>query len=273
MAPGDADTPGFQINDSPVLPRVPTALIDGSSRTLNDTWPDYPSLPDVGPLRVDAKSPSLSRCMEKRLHQNLVAFPNSTNSRNKFWPGKLFDHLFRQSDVLLLVGELESQGWLRTSDKESLQGWAKIVGQRYRRIFALLILTEEEKHLHDFVTAGIDDSQLPLDRNATDLERIFGTYRALDSICLIYQWQLIVDYFELAPPGDVYQVRLREESIRPWCQHQVKRSQEQTRHGSYGEVRQIKIHPWQHNFGPTLEKASSIRVYNLFESLLTGSYL
>jgi len=262
MAPRDAATlPSFQINDNPVLSRFPTfATKNGSSPTPDDTWPDNPSLPHVGSLRVDAETPSLARCMEKRLRQNMVALPNSKSSRNKFWPGKLFDHLFQQSDVLQLVGELKRQGWLGTVDEKSLQDWAKKVGQRYRRVFALLILTGAEAYLLDFVKASIDDSRLPLDRDAADLGQILGTYWHLDSICVIYQWQLVVDFFELAPPGDVHQVRLHEESIRPWCQHQVKRSREETRHGSYGEVRQIKIHPWQHNFGPTLEKAGLTRV-------------
>ncbi len=266
----DPDTPRFQFNDQPVLNRLPTGLIDGLNPRFGDSdWPDNPSLPDVAPLLRNDKTPTFCRAMEQRLQDNRVAFPNSGNNRKSFWPGILFDHLFRDADVWCLVGELIDNSSLPINGHQSRgtaqQWWANEVCQNYRRIFALLLLTEEEKHLSRFVMAGINDSYLPLDQDSPRLNDIFGTQpagRFLDTLCGMYQWQLGIQFFKLPPPGEVYQVELGEDSLRPWYQtRQARVSVEQTRSGAYGEVRQIKIHPWQHDFGRVLESVSPALLY------------
>lgn len=269
------DPPYVQLNDQRPLERVPTELTHNMVPSV-DEWPDNPSLPELTPLEKGENTPTVSRAMAQRLRNHIVRHPKSETK--KFWPGRLFDHLF-DGDIPCLVDELIENGKLDLKRQDpryassALQYWSEIVRGTfnatsyscYRRLFALLILVGRENYLVDFIGAGLDDSSLPWDGNKQPVQKklasIFHTFEdesLRDAICARYQWQLTVPIFALpATPGEVMQVELGEDSIRPWYQtRQARASLEQTRNGTYGEVHQIKIHPWQHDFGQILESVS-----------------
>lgn len=250
-----ADTHPWQ---TPVLP-----LIHEASRADNSKKSDTP-ICDV---------------LHDRLRDHSVLHPSS-NSKLGFWPRKLFDRLISKKDVKLLLEEL-AQTDVATNDGRPTDAATEKISTRYRKTLALLLLIDEGKLIQEFVSRGIDDSELPftLDYNFKGLIKRADR----DVIRTDYQWKLNVPFFEPAAAelgnrrGLVSHLDISEFDIQPWDRLDVKpreapkgdpdfllaRTTELTAFpasvtlaGGYGEVHKIIIHPWQHDFHATLENVS-----------------
>ncbi|RYP75014.1 hypothetical protein DL771_002662 [Monosporascus sp. 5C6A] len=211
--------------------------------------------------------------MAQRLWDNEVTHPGFKDK--KFWPEKLFDYLFMEDAVLRVVGELVENGDLPRLSYESADKaqkyWTQVVcgtngdDLEFRRVLALLLLTEKENCLKQFISEKLGDTSLPLDPHEQKTKDIFtGWGRPMvDVLCKIYQWGLIVPYFALlTEPGKVCHIDLKENMIPPWCRtarptRMSGAPTEQTRNGGYGEVHQISMHPWHHNFNEVLQSFSA----------------
>ncbi|KAF8853242.1 kinase-like protein [Acephala macrosclerotiorum] len=283
-----ADVPAFQIGDGPKLSRVPTALTNQPSKDKPKPQPwQNISLPEI--TSISASEGDVTLAIETRLRDHAVRHPE--NEQTRFWPPKLFDYLFDKAIVFQVVDALVSNktlpannGGVHRSTDEAKTYWTERIwgsgtqGSSFRRLFALLLLTGKEHCIKSLIHEYIDDSSIPLDEN----NPTFRGWRGFEiDVYLTYQKGFKVPFF--ASPnklGDACHVVLDKNDIEPWYRtfdNQRRSSSAQDSNsmtsttaqlqtmslgGGYGEVYQIIIHPWQHNFH---EKLKSISAHeNLF---------
>lgn len=279
------DIPAFQLGDQPQLERVPTDLTSMPSGQV-EAW-KHPKLPDVTSLVVGKKRPdAISRAIETHLRNNLLCHPEFR--KWKFCPPKLFDHLFGPDTVSLVVEELIRKRKSPLERKAELNRRRTVLTGlicgdnkeriESRRLLALLLLVEEEDRIIDFIDRRFTDESLPLDEN----HQIFHGWekkKNIDVICDTYQWQFKVPFFALTTePGTVTHLDLSELDIKPWITPSKEviqsglnpepsiadlRLQDPSLVGGFGEVRQILIHPWQHEFRSHLKSVSLLLSWNL----------
>ncbi|KAK3374515.1 kinase-like domain-containing protein [Lasiosphaeria ovina] len=148
-----------------------------------------------------------------------------------------------------------------SSNAPQRRHYRETVCRDYRHILALLILVAQEKHLFKFIEAQMSDSQLPLRSDDQRLQNIFISWedrRSLKQLCGFYQPRLTVQFFQLNPlrNPEVYEIKSGTSSHPLWYdthQYPDESHTDQAREGGYGEVRQVTIHPWQHEFSSILE--------------------
>lgn len=258
--------PAVQIGSGRPMLRVPTGLTSMPA----DAW-ESPSLPAIKPIREEAGTNTICKAMAKRLRRNEVSHPKHQG----FWPDKLFYYLFSKDDVSQVVGELVDRKALSreghgTSD-EAKSYWTGVVcgtslkapGREFRRVLALLLLVTKENCLEQFIAEDLGDNKLPLDLSAMGAAQAFDDWEPheMDIIHDSYQWKLTVPCFvssKSSDSGTVCHVELKIKAIPPWYERSLRPGAvgDQTRDGGYGDVQQIKIHPWHHDFNPILQSVS-----------------
>lgn len=258
------------------------ATPDASDPTIGDTIHDTTAHPweeSVYPLVEDAKDvarrkeETVAAVIENRLRDNVVWHPKVTNSR--FWPSKLFDHLFREKDVRYLMDELLQPDKSTAKKEDSPEHLTGVICGRgsdqpvYRRLLALLLLAQKPQRILKCISERLSDDQLPLGPNSDILKKLKLRPTEVDLLCL-YQGWLSVPLFK-APEGSrlgdvrVYHVDLTDAHIQPWdyldqepqqtaaqdYALQVPVAESHTHSissgsdlgGGYGEVHRIIIHP------------------------------
>lgn len=278
--------PAFRLNSGPTVTSVSSGTgIQSTSSTEGlgydkDTHP-WQNADSGGEHGVSSKECDAPFCeaLHDRLRDNSVLYP-SQKSKPGFWPRKLFDNLMSHNDVKLLLEEL-AQTEKTTDNARPVDFATETISTHYRKILALLILIDEGRLIHEFVSRGIDDSKLPFSMDYAFEGLIKRSDR--DVIRKEYQWKLNVPFFQSLPsqPGErrggVSHLDISEFDIRPWDRLNPKPrevpkgdpellSAEPTVHtslpssvtlaGGYGEVHQIIIHPWQHDFHAALKNVS-----------------
>jgi hypothetical protein len=148
-------------------------------------------------------------------------------------------------------------------------------GPEFRRVLATLLLAQREDRIKDFIDKSLTDDCLPLDEGVFN----FPNWRRRDTDAFqFYQWRSIVTF--LAPkPNGVNHYDLSEYHIIPWAQTSdrphtppalqeiqlvgstlsaISQLQSLVIGGGHGEVCQVIIHPWQHDFHETLQSVSLV---------------
>jgi hypothetical protein len=283
----DNNIPEIRIQDGDL-----TITSNAESQRLQ-SWRN-PSLPPIV-TQTDIDNDGIARAIEKQLRDNEIRHPASEKWR--FWPPKLFDHLFDKDTVYQIVSHLIQDGKLpvdevsERSEAEAKTYWTNKIwgsnGPKFRRVLATLLLIETEDRIKDFIDKSLTDDCLPLDEHAFS----FPNWKRMNTDSFqMYQWRFIVPFF--APkPNDVNHYDLAEEHIKPWAQisdgpltssalqepqivgsnlSPISQPQNLELGGGYGEVYKVIIHPWQHDFHNTLQ---SVRPHPLQdETQLTQSF-
>ncbi|KAJ9144603.1 Kinase-like protein [Pleurostoma richardsiae] len=249
-----------------------TGPIDRSGEILppRNEWQE----PKLQHFDIAENEGNIATAIEQHLRNVRVKHPDQGR---KFWPQKIFDDVLRRSIVERLVDELVRTGELLesgTDPQASKVRWVdEICGDKicidksgFRRVVAILLLMGKSNDISAFVEKRITDSRLPLDEadfrspvgkpNGTELFQIPGwTARDIDSF-LMYQRDLVVKFLEPPTTDGVRHYEFSAEEIRPWVTLPKRKSSSsstaETRLGGYGEVHEISIHPWQHNFDDLL---------------------
>ena len=142
--------------------------------------------------------------------------------------------------------------------------------QRYRKIFALLLLYSRGGDIPTFIEHDLCDVHLPLDikfvlgepglyRHASDTEplKCFAICEWPDhELELFYetQWRLLVPYFQSPKAdGSVFHYELPTQTILPWCPTGGKDEVEVSA-GGFGTVERVRIDPHSHGFAKFLAK-------------------
>ena len=237
-----------------------------------------PSLPAIA-VHTEGDNDGIARSIEKRLREHEVR--DLESSKRRFWPPKLFDHLFDRDTVYQVVDQLIKDGKLpvnevdsQGSDEVAKRYWTdKIWGSSratFRRVLAMLLLIQTEDRIKDFIDKSLTDDCLPLNEDVFS----FPNWRDRDTDSFqIYQWRFIVPFFAPKSNG-VPHYDLSEDHITPWIQTSdrpqtslalqesqlvgsnlsaISQLQNLEIGGGYGEVFQVIIHPWQHSFHDTLQ--------------------
>lgn len=271
----DMEIPEIRVSGGVVFKHVPTGLTTTSTAEsqILQSWQN-PSLPPIA-AHTERDKGRIARIIEKRLRDNEVGHPESS-SRWRFWPPKLFDHLFDRDTVYQIVGQLIKDGKLpvdervsRRSEEEANTYWTDKIwgsnGPKYRHVLATLLLIEAEDRIKDFIDKSLTDDCLPLGEDVFN----FPNWKAKDTDSFRnYQWKFLVPFFAPKPNGFNH-YDLGEEHIKPWAQisdrpHTPSALQESQIElgGGYGEVYQVIIHPWQHDFHNTLQSVSLVCYHN-----------
>jgi len=276
-----SNVPAFRFEDGLLHRRVPTEVTFPNTEDLQKTkllesWIN-PSLPRIESY-AEGRVKSVSRAIEKRLRNSVVIHPDSSNL--KFWPPTLFNYLFDENAVYQVVDELVKKGRLpvehagsrRTSEQAKTYWKGKICGTNgpeFRRVFAILLLMEKEERVEAAIDKALTDADLPLDRDDLDALDLGDSH--LD-LFVHYQQQFIVPL--LAAQRDrIPRYELKEGHIKPWTRTMTRMQassslqdpnilsvvspKDPTLGGAYGEVYQVIIHPWQHEYQNTLRSVCS----------------
>ncbi|ROW15179.1 hypothetical protein VPNG_03035 [Cytospora leucostoma] len=263
---------------------------DDEAAHVFDTGTDlHPWDKPVYPLIDDAKriaergDGDVARLIEARLRDNVVRHPQP--SKLKFWPAKLFDHLFQDHDVEYLVEQLVREDSLPVDNNRDIKYWTNIIcghggdGLVYRRLMAIFTLVGKAQCIYNCISERIADNGLPYDPEDVVLGRLKLDPRDIDLFCS-YQGQLSVPLFRApqhkAPFGEnaVLHVDLTDGQVQPW--DYLTKTPRQTEledyartadnrstltsvslGGGYGEVHRVIIHPWQHEFHEVVKMWSS----------------
>ncbi|KAF5010281.1 hypothetical protein FDECE_3566 [Fusarium decemcellulare] len=132
----------------------------------------------------------------------------------------------------------------------------------YRRIFAILVLTEKVNCIGDFIHEGVDDSTLPLRKvplaSSGMLARFelrprhpnsgrLSCFKRWSQTQLMkfdeWQWSVMAAFFSRGGDGMICRYRFPDSTILPF----YKDSYEE-REGGFGKVSKVRIHPDHHNF-------------------------
>ena len=233
----------------------------------------------VTSLPSDDKRPLQSRLMDAReenMHSESTAF---------FYPRSVFSYIITEASV---AGELRRVLPEKKEEAEVVKLardiCAKTVvpaedgkGRRrpepkircFKRIFALLVLVKKTLAITDFMAAGVNDSDLPLEqvrrldaRKLFDLSRrsepdkplrkLFGEWDDGDmELFWERQWTVISPFLALrAERYKVWHYRLKPRVVLPFCQcstHPVGATTDPV-HSGFSHVFRVAIHPWHHNF-------------------------
>jgi hypothetical protein len=220
-----------------------------------------------------------------RLWEHAIDHP--IQEEQEFWPPKLFDHLFNETAVRQVIDELVDlkklpvdEGASQRSAEDAKSYWADVVcgkrsfGSSFRHLLALLLLVDKPECIRHFISQKVTDKQIPLNKESY---RLANLDRNNINLCLGYQRRLRVPF--LAPErkeGEVRQVIFEVGDIEPWYRTDKvpqRSSSLQTSNsisgataqlaqttlgGGYGDVYQIFIHPWQHDFHEILKSVGSL---------------
>lgn len=291
-----SEIPTLQLNGNLFSPGDPADLTRGVTHPWEN--PQFPSIENAKTIAT-RKNQSVSDIIESRLMDNVVKHPKARNT--KFWPAKLFDHLFQVKDVEYLVDELPRKT-SSTNNEHSTSRLTHVICGRgdnrldYRRLLALLLLIEKPELILKCISLQLADNQLPLDSNSSLLGKLELGAKKVDMFCM-YQGLLSVPLLK-APEGSqlgniqVYHMDLAEEHVQPWDfldkdpqrtaaedyalpdwgaqSHQMlSTSGMSDLGGGYGEVHRILIHPWQHDFQDILQQVCIIK--SLPDAYCTGT--
>ena len=267
--------PAIQVPDGRTFSRVPTFMTEPRGTELQiDPWLN-PELPRLEPF--DAGSGSILGVIDQQLHQNVIKTPKPTE--REFWPPKLFNHIFTEAVVHQIVTELVKLGKLPVNEgsnqNSAIEYWAGAVcgngssESSYRQLFAIWLLIGEAECIQHFIKSNLTDKMMPLDEESLST---LGFSWNQTNLFKLYQRMLKVPF--LAPKrnkGGLCQVVFEVDDIEPWYKMHTapqKSSSSQTSNsisgteaqlaglslaGGYGDVYQIYIHPWQHDFHETLK--------------------
>lgn len=292
----DAPAIAVQSPDGTVLPRVATNPTEPATPNLKavspilETW-KTPQLPKIEEGNIKDGG-SFATFVATRLRNHSIHHPDYPDQprrilKGRFWSPLLFDHLFGQDTVDRIVNELVRGGKLpfdkEKSTDEAKNHWTNKIcgssGHCFRRILAILVLIGQPGHIGVFIDAQLTDDALPLNGD----EKVFDATGEWDDsktdLFLTYQRSVKVQFFAAAS-SSVLHYELSGEDIKPWATLSDKPKTSSALHdsnfvpsksaalslknvnklslgGGYGEVYQVIIHPWQHDFHERLRSVSS----------------
>ncbi|KAI1164598.1 kinase-like domain-containing protein [Nemania serpens] len=186
---------------------------------------------------------------ENAILQELIKIEQSVFKRIKFWR-KTRSSQELQQETKVICGEP-----LATSLDHSRDC---ITFDRYRKIFAILLLISRPGAIRKFIREGLCDAHLPLVK--TPVERkvrsftlcVRGAGNNIDTSFLLdwkrhtvvlfeqTQWMVLAHCFDGGKPHDI--IILPDETIIPFTYQEYKYT------GAHGEIHKIGIHPEHHNF-------------------------
>lgn len=203
-----------------------------------------PGLPDVD----DTDERELSSLLRAHGLQSI------TESGSRYWDLHLLRHLITKDRF---YAELQ-----QASIPECMTFEELVAG--YIRIFTILVLLEETRHLVDFKKEGVNDHALPLE-SATGTEMLYSPSmpenplecvnklrRPVKDGLLWRQNGVMVPFFSLGENGSCKEHRLRNTSILPWTRWGDKAGP--TEHGAYGKIYLVEISPTSHGFHELLKE-------------------
>ncbi|KAK1723673.1 kinase-like domain-containing protein [Colletotrichum acutatum] len=279
--PGGA-TPSIQINDGPQYGVDDLRATD--SAVTSWITPVLPRLESNTSDIDDAQEH-----IEARLWDNAIRPPFALHSDPVFWPSKLIEHLFDREAVLSVVVHLYRRNALPAAHNAGsldsiCQEWTnRIFGiggrtTRYRLVFAILVLMQKASCIQSFINERLDDSCLPLrldqikayqGQRSRQSHRPFGRWTPLlvDNFYSL-QCRLFVQFIAKSPyKGEVSHYNFDAAHVLPWVMISqpvsitapigADESTSMSLSGGFGEVKQIVIHGWQHNFHRTLHEISA----------------
>ena len=290
-----AEPPAIQVPDGRTFTRVPTGMTmpqhNQSTKSQLQHW-QSPLLPQIQPLIVD------SNFIQDAIGDQLCrhAIENPMKDDDRFWPPRLFDHLFNQDTVRQVIDGLVHQKKLPVNKsgsemtakeaEDATKYWTDAVcgntssGLCYRYLFAALVLAGIGELIQNFISNNVTDKEMPLKFNNRSVGgSILNKANHVRLFCS-YQRMLTVPF--LTPElkeGEVCEVFLESGDIEPWYKtgttphipssSQASNSMSITSAqlnrlslgGGFADVYQILIHPWQHDFHSILRSVSSVRFH------------
>jgi len=256
--------PAVHINSGMELHRVPTSLTYQPPK-MDDGW-EVVELSALNGPNPDVGEASYCKAIEEYLRDHSTPHPKTGE---EFWPDKLFHHLFGYKEVHQVVRELHAKDGAEDDAPEpAATYWTRIIcpGEEdadlaaSRKVLALLLLAEQAHLIHEFISTGINDSKLPLEKSHRVFGLVWKKRRNQTEMFLKNQWRLLVPF--LGPPADASKpgrVVMRREDICPWYKITQRPKESGSgpqlqQSGGYATVYQIDVHPWQHGFQQTLQE-------------------
>lgn len=263
--------PAFKLNSEKTLDEVPASLIEMScNRSLNlGAWQSA-SLTDIDvTFNKQYDSESIARVYENLLRQSAVQHLVSSNGQ--FWPFKLLKHILNSEAVLKIMKEIP-EGMLlgpdgsRTSAQSTANEWTTVICNTeersgFRRLLALLLLMEKEDLIVTFIEQDLSDSVLPVGRDRVKFPPPKQWRPKETDSFFAYQTGVAIPFFAPHPsnPKTPPFFEIGANVVRPWTRTSSSSATAQslTIGGGYGEVHQVIIHPWQHDFHGILDNVST----------------
>ena len=291
--------PGVQLESGKVFGSVPTFWTQSSNANSQPTLWQNESLPNLDPLPTNDNQ--ILKAMGTRLRHHAILHP--AGDTKLFWPQHLLDHLLDKETLGQLVRVLVQRKCLLVYENSPVEDaeiywtnriWGSVQDKGFRRLLALLILVGRHDCMQSFIDRGLDDDGLPLKKN---LDIFLDWDEAQVDLLYFYQWGFKVPFFASSKErGKACRVVLDKNDIAPWYQtasilQRPESSQTTTSRsiitaqletmtlgGNFGEVSQIFIHPWQHDFHNSVKSVSYANLstkqhmtYNLIAPVLISS--
>jgi hypothetical protein len=282
----------FRINDAGDIQRMPTlpiALpIDRSPEI--QLWQNA-RLPDLDTVASQETEPRARICerLLRRFAVRDLHNPTGTGFNDKFLPPKLVEHILNTDAVLEIIKELVKKGQLSTEvggirklEEEASKYWkGRICGEGgtpgFRRLLGILLLQKQEELVDTFIRRDLTDNRFPVEESAVKLAQSSRWGDTDVDSFTSYQMKFVVPFLGLNPDTrDVPHFELGGNGFKPWAEtkpfieqmldHPLQDDTSsgvdtsyQGGYGGFGEVSQIIIHPWQHDYHKILEDVCAIR--------------
>lgn len=156
----------------------------------------------------------------------------------------------------------------------------------FRKIFALLVLTETSKSIGLFLDENVSDLDLPLvdigDIGDPDLRRRDSSgHPCVEPLkCFDHdiwsptkldnfkrdQWMMLAPFFSQGDDGDVKHYSLKPQHILPFVAPEKEKEDDTEYHGGYGKVFMVRIHEEHHNFRDTVLCKRGFAIKQLYEN-------
>lgn len=262
--------PAFKLNNEKTIAHDSMELIGSRPETMNlETWQNA-KLPV---LARDSAGGTGSRALEhKNLLRKYAVWPLNCTKRGfkgRFLPWKLLEHVLNEKAVRDIVAELIHHGSLsmdtgnrKLSENEAESYWTNMIcatekHSGYRRVLAILLLTGKEGFISTFIAQDVNDGTLPVGEEQVEFPREDEGWMDEDTD-KFFDYQTSVDPPLFAPdptgPDTPPHFKLEVNEVKLWVRTSVSSSQLQgsSLGGAFGEVYQVIIHPWQHDFHEVL---------------------
>lgn len=275
--------PAFKLNNAKTIAHDSTDLIDSRLETLNlETWQNA-KLPVL--VKLSAGGTGSRALIHKNLLREHAVWPLKCTKRGfkgRFLPWKLLEHILNEKAIREIVAELIHHGSLsvdtgnrKLSESEAESYWTNMIcatenHSGYRRVLAILLLTGKERFISTFIAQDINDGTLPVGEETVEFPREEEGWMGEDTD-KFFDYQTSVDPPLFAPDPNGADMpthfELEVNEVKLWVRTSVSSSQLQggSLGGAFGEVYQVIIHPWQHDFHEVL---ASVRT-NRFNHILT----
>lgn len=249
---------------------TPTA-VKGSMRAAGTTLSRFVTYDGDNGVASNQLNEAIYKTSQARTHRK----------QNGFVPGKELEQILNENTVLQELNKIEQsvfkriKFWRKTRSSQELQQETKVICgipfatsldhsqdyisfDRYRKIFAILLLINRPGAIRKFIREGLCDAHLPLvkapvERNVGKfILCVRGASNTVDTSFFLdwkrhtvvlfeqTQWMVLAHLFDGSKPYDL--VVLPDETIIPFTYQEYQYA------GAHGEIYKIRIHPEHHNF-------------------------